>query len=94
MAFKDRVHSTEDALIYLTECTLATVGRLSMLKSRSKGEYERQIAIAQNAIVWITDFNIPVTGSIRVKDVIEDFSGNVKKWADQYDVLIINQTKK
>lgn len=51
--FKDRVRTSEEALVYITDCTLATVSGMAMTKSRKKGEYQRQIAIAQTAIDWI-----------------------------------------
>lgn len=41
------VRTPEMALAYITDCTLATVASMAMLKSRKKGEFERQINIAQ-----------------------------------------------
>lgn len=48
----DTVGSREDALIYLTECTLATIQSLAMMSRPPKLELERQISIAQVGINW------------------------------------------
>ena len=40
---KNYVKTPEQALSYLTDCTLATVAIMAMKKSRSKREFERQI---------------------------------------------------
>jgi dsRNA-specific ribonuclease len=41
------------ALMQITECTLATVEHLAMLKSAKKSELKRQISIAQDAMTTI-----------------------------------------
>jgi len=44
------VRTPEQALSYITDCTLATVSSMAMRKIRGKHEYERQISIAQKAV--------------------------------------------
>lgn len=72
------VRTELDALAYMTECTLATVERLGMIRSRKKSEFERQIGIAQKGIDWIKMFGGYSSG--RVGSVIA--SGlSVHAWA-------------
>lgn len=78
---KEQVKTTEEALAYITDCCLATVERMSMLKSRKKGEFVRQIAIAQTACDWMKRFNID-PASTRAEDIINKTT--VKEWAEQY----------
>jgi len=52
---KCKVHDKDKAYAYALDCNLATVAHMAMLKSRKKGEYERQINIAQQ---YIVDINI------------------------------------
>lgn len=42
-----------DALLYLLDCTLATVARMAPMKSKSKHEYNRQIAIANRGMNYL-----------------------------------------
>lgn len=63
---------------YLTECTLATVIHLHYLKSKSKHEYGRQIAIAQTGIDYLKCMSIMLEG--RVADVINNNNSDVKQW--------------
>lgn len=76
------VRSPEEALAYITDCNLATVSSMAMLKSRKKGEFERQISIAQAACDWMRSMNIDVS-TTRAKDVSE-YGGSVKEWVQPY----------
>jgi len=76
------VRTPEQALAYITDCTLATVSRMAMLKSRKKHEYTRQISIAQKAVDWMADMGIDVT-STRAKDIK---GRDVAKWAASFEV--------
>lgn len=81
MVQRKNVDSVDDALVYITDCNLATVCRMAMRKSRSKSEFERQIAIAQSGVDWIIKFDVPHNGS-RVEDVIK--IGTVAEWAETF----------
>ena len=83
---KHQVRSPEQALAYITDCNLATVSHMAMCKSRKKGEYERQINIAQHAVDWMLDFNVSPENT-RAQEVIDNFNGSVSDWAGKYDVL-------
>ena len=76
-----RVSNAAQALIYITDCTLATVATMAMLKSKSKYEFERQIAIAQKACDWIKEFGIDPQGT-RAADIIG--KQTVEQWANQF----------
>ena len=79
-----KAQNTEDALVYLTDCTLATVDDLAMRKRPPVREYRRQKNIAQFGIDWIQKMaNIPT--SSRVKDVIDEFSGSVEAYAESIE---------
>ena len=77
---KSQVHTPADALAYLTDCTLATVCRMAMRKSRPKGEYERQIAIAEAGVQWMIEMGVPRDTYSRAAEV-EKF-GSVAAWAE------------
>jgi hypothetical protein len=79
---KNRVRTIEEAFLYIADCNLATVSSMAMLKSRKKGEFERQIRIAQTMVNWASGFNLG-HGETRLKEVFE-FENDVKKWAEQY----------
>lgn len=81
MVQKHRVDSVDDAMVYITDCNLATVCRMAMRRSRSKSEFERQISIAQSGVDWIIKFDIPHKGS-RVEDVFT--VGTVAEWAETF----------
>jgi hypothetical protein len=81
MVMKHEVRSPEQALAYLTDCTLATVQDLAMKKSRAKGEYSRQISIAQQGVDWMVNFNVDPTGT-RAEDIQDK---TVAKWAAKYE---------
>lgn len=80
---KNRVATPAEALEYLTECTLATVCDMAGKKSRSKGEFERQISIAQSGLDWLRAFSHGLTAP-RCSAVATQFKGSVSKWAEQY----------
>ena len=80
---KHDVRSPEQALAYITDCTLATVADLAMRKSRPKHEYTRQKAIAQQAITWMDNMRIDYSGT-RASDVRE--AGSVDAWAERIEV--------
>lgn len=79
---KYEVITPADALAYLTDCTLATVSEMAMKKSRPKGEYARQKAIAQTAVDWMIRMNVDCIAT-RAEDVIE--AGDVDAWAAQFE---------
>lgn len=87
MKHKHEVRTVEEALLYLTDCTLATVSGMAMLKSRKKHEYERQIAMAQQACDWIYQFNITVPTRSRIHDVLSTQTRSVRVWADKYEAI-------
>lgn len=76
-----RIASTEQALSYLTDCTLATVCDLAMKKSTPKGEFTRQISMAQTAIDSMRRFNVDFKGT-RAEDVCTKHNGSVAAWAE------------
>jgi hypothetical protein len=82
---RDRIDNEASALVYMTDCTLATVTSLAMKKSRPVHEYKRQISIAQTGIDWINSMGIGPFG--RPKEVIHDFGSNVAAWAARYEPL-------
>jgi hypothetical protein len=74
------VSTPEDALLYLTDCCLATVEGMAMKKSRIKYEFARQIAIAQEACDWLRDMGINPEGT-RAEDIVG--KKTVEEWAQQ-----------
>lgn len=80
---KNNVRTPEQALAYLTDCTLATVCDLAGKKSAPKWETERQISIAQTAIDWMRAFRID-SGRTRSTEVINEFGGSVSAWASKF----------
>lgn len=81
---KHLVRTPDAALVYLTECTLATVESNSVKKTGGKYEKRRQIEIAQSGIDWIRGFKIEAR-NLRVGEVIGNFDGNVRAWSDRYN---------
>ena len=79
---KHEVRAPGQALDYITDCCLATVCDMAMKKSRPKGEFARQISIAQTAINWMIDFEIRPTS--RAHEVINEFKGDVGAWSDKF----------
>jgi hypothetical protein len=56
---------------------------MATLKSRKKGEYERQISIAQQMMDWAKIFGIDCSET-RALDVLKE--GAVRQWASKYEV--------
>jgi hypothetical protein len=81
---KSKVHTLQDAFAYLADCQLATVARLGMMKSRGKADYERQIAIGQTFVTWITEFEVDPDGT-RADEVINNHNGSVAAWAKHFE---------
>jgi hypothetical protein len=82
------VRTENDAFLYITDCLLATVSHLAMLKSRKKNDYDRHVNIAQHAINWIMEFKMDVPTSDRAHDVIYKCGGFVNRWAAEYEVNV------
>jgi len=78
----DDVKNPADALVYITDCCLATVSIMAGLKSRKEYEYQRQINIAQKACNWMKQMKIDPTGS-RAEDIINKTT--VADWAKYYE---------
>lgn len=78
---KCNVRNPEEALAYIADCCLATVGHMASLKSRKKGEFERQTSIAQTACDWMRDMRIDPKGT-RAVDIIGKQS--VAEWAKKF----------
>lgn len=86
MIMKCRVHTPEQAVIYLTDCTLATVAMMASKKSRSKCEYQRQISIAQDGFNWSLSYIESDTDkNSRAADIRDNYGGSVADWAKKYE---------
>lgn len=70
--------TAEEAVVYMTECALATVENMAMRKRFPVGEFNRQVDIAQAGVTFIR--NNRITSSGRVAEVISDFNGEVALW--------------
>lgn len=79
---KHRVHDTAGALAYVIDCTLATVTDLAMKKSPPKGEFRRQMSIAQTGIEWMDRFGVDYSHT-RAADV-KAAGGSVEDWAQKF----------
>lgn len=82
---KNSVRTPEQALLYLTDCLLATVADMAMKKSKGKGEFERHIEIAQTAINWLKDFNVEIEIDSRMYQVLSLPDQSVKTWSKSYN---------
>lgn len=78
---KHQVKTPEDALVYITDCTLATVSNMAYKTRRQKHEFERQMSIAQTAVNWVVEMGIDVSKS-RVAEVVA--AGSVNEWARRF----------
>lgn len=77
---RNDIRTVQQALYYITECTLATVDHMNTIKSKSKSEFDRQVDIAQIAVNNIIAFApTEKTGCSRLDEVME-FGGDVSKW--------------
>ena len=74
------VKTPEQALAYMTECTLATVVDMALANSRPKDQFQRQISIAQKGIFWMGQMNIDM--SSRAERVMKEAGGSVALWAE------------
>lgn len=81
---KHLIRTPEDALLYLAECTLATVSDMAMKKSKGKYEFERHVSIAQSAVDWVKAFNIPIKPESRVYHVLAMPDQKVETWSNHY----------
>lgn len=80
---KQDIKTAEDALLYLTDCTLATVAHLAMLKRPPAGELRRQISIAQIGCDHIARLNLDPAGT-RAEEIVDQMT--VEQWADEFRV--------
>lgn len=74
------LRSSEEALTYLVECTLATVQDLAGRSRPPKGELARQISIAQTGIDWVRPGDR--CGCGRVQEII-DRGVTVQEWCEK-----------
>jgi len=79
------IRTLDEALEYMTECTLATVSDLAMKKSRSNSEFKRQKLIAQTGINLIKKLGVSPYPYSRVYKVLLMFDNTVESWAALYD---------
>ncbi len=82
---KDQVKTSQQAIVYLADCTLATVASMAMKKSRPVFEYKRQIQIAQSAVDFINLFLCDCDGT-RAQTVKNLYGGNVRDWAKDREI--------
>lgn len=80
---KCKVRTTEQALAYLLDCTMATVESMAMKKSRPPGEYNRQISIAQTGYDWAISMGVDCSDT-RARSLAKH-NGSVAEWARQYE---------
>ena len=79
---KENVRTPEQALAYITDCTLATVCDLACKRSRPKHEFARQCSIAQIGVDWLREFKVDV--STTRASLVENVPNGVALWAQQY----------
>lgn len=82
----EALRTPENFILYLTDCNLATVSSMAMMKSRKKSEFERQISIAQSCIDFVKAHNLPVQIDSRAYKVLATEQQTVKEWVKEYDV--------
>ena len=71
--------SVDDIVIWMTECTLATVAGILLLKRYSERELQRQINIAQVGVDYVKTLERPQKN--RLREVISRYDGSVSAWA-------------
>lgn len=76
-----QVHTVEQALAYMADCTLATVDDYAMKKRPPVREYRRQRLIAQSAVDWMQKFGVSAERT-RAEDVIKQHNGSVDAYAE------------
>ena len=69
-------------VIYFTECTLATIDMMALKTPIPKGEFNRQIGIAQKGIDVLRHYDLSLRDYGRIEDVLFTFERSVKKWAN------------
>lgn len=84
---KADIRTAPDAILYMAECQLATVSHMQAIKSKSKYQYERHIGIAQHHVDFILRFCKGLKKTGRVKNVVANYSGNVKDWVNELDTF-------
>ena len=77
------IKNAEKLVVYLVDCTLATVADMAMKKSRPVYEYQRQKNIAQRTINHMEEMHISPEGS-RAEDILGKMS--VNEWAAKFEV--------
>ena len=66
-------YTMEDALAYFTECNLATLEHLRLLKRTSKSERQRQANICKSMVAACRDFHIdPARTQSRLAEALAD----------------------
>jgi len=78
---KERVHTDTECIEYLTDCTLATVGKLILSTKPPIGELKRQINIAQFGINFLEKTNKTSNIHGRVFEICSQHHNSVTKWA-------------
>lgn len=78
---EQNLRNTEDAFLWLLDCTLATVEMLAMKKTPPVGEYSRQIGMAQTAMDTLLREGKDVSPT-RAGEIAEKHKRSVKAWAD------------
>lgn len=82
-----------NSLVFMVECTLATIEDMCQRKSRPKREFLRQIDIAQHGVTALFDYGVAYDSNFtqvffdhtyhgRVKDVIGSHKANVTLWSN------------
>lgn len=90
---REQVRTMDEALVYLVDCTLATVCHLAMVKSKSKSEYRRQIDMAQfgidNIMKNLSDASDRVKEAVRNSRAHDILKRNIKvdEWAKGFEEL-------
>ena len=82
--FPRDITNSDRLVVYLVDCTLATVCDMAMKKRRPKYEYERQISIAQRAISLMHEMRIDPMDT-RAKEIMDN-TMIVAEWARKYEV--------
>jgi hypothetical protein len=83
---KHLIRSEGEALVYIVDCTLATVCIMAMKKRPPVYEFKRHIMIAQSGVDWIKQFGLDPRAT-RSAEVINNFDSSVEKWAEYYRPL-------
>ena len=81
---KERIHTTEEALIFLTGATLSTLIALSAKSRVPLGELSRQVSIAQVGIDHLRGIVRPGEwcGNQHVQDIFDD-GLTAQEWIDE-----------